>query len=122
MTNMTNIFYNSKGQVIGKLKDGIFRKKVKKSKHYMRVLNAWGLDVEVVDKLRASKCTEIRILDTESQSIYSTPFEVFDNKGFVKDFSSEQKFLVIKHWNITNGVEILQERYLEKDDVQDKLL
>ena len=69
-------FLNKKGQVIGSLyDDGIFRKKVSREIHLYKRDNAWGMDEDVLKELPAK--TEIRILDMDTNIVYSTTKEVF---------------------------------------------
>lgn len=46
---MKNFFYE--GKVVGQIHDGVFTKVVDKSKHFMRNLNSWGIDKEVLNQL-----------------------------------------------------------------------
>lgn len=116
-------YYNAQGKVIGMMTlNGIFKKNVKRSKHYMRNYDAWAIDEETVQQLKKDKCVTIRINETECKIHYVTPFEVFLKNGFVKNHRhGEQRFLNRRFWNITmdNG-NILQER--EKEPTQNMKL
>lgn len=102
-------FRNSKGQIIGNLKDGVFRKSASKKKHYMRVLEAWGTDNDVLSKLRGLGCTEVRIMDTDTKNVWSTSFATFYEKGYAKVFGhGTQVFLHKRFWTIKNGEKIIQ--------------
>jgi len=90
-------FKNDKGQHVGELKNGIFRRQVHGSKHLMKIYDAWGMDESIAQEL-FGKCEEIRILDVEELIVYSVQFETFMQHGFIKDFGNEQRFLPRKQW------------------------
>ena len=95
-------FYNKKGQEIGTLKDNIFRKRVKKSKHLMRKLNAWGIQLDALMELQKQGCKEIRVLEEEEQKIYSIPLEKIWKGCTVENFGDgDQAFLPISEWKVT---------------------
>lgn len=119
---MSKTFYNNTGQMVGELKEGIYRKVVSKKLHFMKVLNAWGIDERIVKELVDLGCREIRIRDKDTENIYSAPFNRFTEKGFVKDFASPQRFLTMKYWHITNKGKVIQEVELDKNDMQGRLL
>lgn len=84
---MDRKFYtNDKGQRVGNLYKGVFRKEVKKSKHLMRNMNGYGLDKSIVEALSLEGCKEIRILDTDSQVVHSVAFATFKEKGVSIDY------------------------------------
>lgn len=91
-------FTNKKGQNIGYLKDGIFRKRVSKKKHLMKMFDGWGLDYELLEQLGAAGATEIRILDTDEDIVYAAPIETFMKLGIVRNFDGQQVFLPRKHF------------------------
>jgi hypothetical protein len=97
---MTDFFYKDKR--IGSLKEGVFRKQVKKSKHLMRMNDSWGIQLDALNKLKDSGCTEIRIWETEENKVYSIPFEKLWKEGQVMLFDGEQAFLPRSEWTITN--------------------
>lgn len=93
------VFHNSKGQMIGNLKDGIFRKVVRGSKHLLKIRNAWGLDSEVVGQLEG-QCKEIRIKDSETGTVFKTSFENFKEHCFEMDFVGKQTFLEKRYFTV----------------------
>lgn len=95
-------FYNKRGQMIGSLNENIFRKRVKKSRHLFKMLNAWGLDLDTLNQLKESGCTEVRIWETEEDKIYSTPLEKLWKEAEVMSFDGQQAFLPRSQWTITD--------------------
>lgn len=92
--------YYHEGKLIGTLTEGIYRKKVKGSKHTLKILNAWGIEKEVIDKI---DCTEIRIKDIETDTVYSLPFQSFKEHAIEKNFGSPQLFVPKKYWNFRDA-------------------
>lgn len=95
------IFKNTKGQKIGWSKEGIFRKEVSKKKHLMKIFDAWGIDLDVLNQITKT-CTEIRILDKDEHKVYTTTPEQYMTLGIKRNFETEQIFLPRKHFNVTN--------------------
>lgn len=86
------------GLIVGWMKDGIFRKTVQGSIHLLKVMEAWGIDVAIVDELMADKCTEIRIFDVEAELVYAVSFEDFCAKAVERNFVGKQLFLPKKYF------------------------
>ena len=92
-----------------------------KSIHFMRVLDSWGIDLDVVKKLEG-ECKEVKIQDPETNLIYTTPFKTFTTEGFVQNYGNEQMFLPLKYWDIKRGDSVLQERVWSREELQPTLL
>jgi hypothetical protein len=93
-------FTNSSGQMIGWLdEEGIFRKRVRRSRHLLKVMNAWGIDKAVVDEI-ADTCKQIRIFDADSDMVYSCDMETFKTLGVMRDFVGQQVFLPLKYFTV----------------------
>ncbi len=99
---MEKIFKNSEGKVIGSIKDSIFVKTVKKSKHFMRVLNSWGIDKAVLDSLQREGVKEIHIRDTEEKKLYKATVDRFLFSGETRDMKSwgVQVFLNVNFFDV----------------------
>lgn len=99
-------FQNRKGQNIGtyNFDDKTFRKKVKHSKHFFRMRDAWGIDKEVVNTLMELKCEQVRIWDEEYNRIYSISFNDFYQHAVLDKQGNEdhQFFVARQHFNIEN--------------------
>jgi len=96
-----DFFYNDKR--IGSLKDGVFRKRVKKSLHLMKMNYSWGIQLDALNKLKESGCTEIRILEEEENKVYSVPLEKMWKEGTVMHFDGDQAFLPRSQWDIKDN-------------------
>lgn len=84
-------YRNHRGQVVGELKDGVFRKKVSGEVHLFKNQDAWGIDVTILDDLPPE--TEIRILDKDTQVVYYTTAETFKT-GTRHDFGHSPQYLL----------------------------
>jgi hypothetical protein len=97
---MNKIFHNKKGQVIGKLDGKIFFKVVDKSKHFMRLNQSWGIDLETFKDLPED--TQIMLADQNNQKTYRTDWKTYSEFGTVEDFGHDrQVFLNIDKFNET---------------------
>ena len=91
--------YHHQNKKIGTLKDNIFRKKVQLSKHLMKKYNAWGVQLDTLTAIRDKGCTEIRILDTENNKIYSVSMEDMWGNSVVENYGDgQQAFLARDYW------------------------
>lgn len=81
-------YKNKYGQPIGWLKEGVFRKKVKESKHLFRLVDGWGIDRKVIDSLADNGCHTIRIKCTEKNLIYSISFTDFMDNAVQRQFGN----------------------------------
>lgn len=84
-------YKNPKGQVIGTLKEGIFRKVVNRERHLMKIYDAWGVQYDVLTDLKKQGCTEIRIKETKENVVYRISFQDFFEKSHVSDFGDGQQ-------------------------------
>ena len=92
------MIFTHEGRNIGTLKEGVFRKRVKKSKHLMRIFDAWGIQYSAVQALER-QCEEIRILEEEENIVYHIPFSKLYEEGRVEDFGDGlQVFLTRSEW------------------------
>jgi hypothetical protein len=84
-------YFNSKQQKIGSLKDGIFRKRLKKSVHLMRNSDSWAIQYDVLKKARDAGCVEVRILEIEENIIYSVSMETLWGQSQVMNWGDGQQ-------------------------------
>lgn len=83
----------------------IFSKDVVKSKHLMRVINAWSLDSEFFNKTLFPNDALIRVYDSEENKVYRVKAAKFKEKGEYYHFKDvvdhkAQLFLRLEHWDI----------------------
>lgn len=99
-------FKNRKGQMIGQYKfdDKTYRKRVKHSKHLFRMRDSWGIDRSTFDTLGELGCEHIRILDEESNRIYSISYRDFFLYSVLDKWGDEdmQLFCQRQHFTIEN--------------------
>lgn len=116
---MNEAKHNSKGQVIGIFKNGVFRKNVNSERHKMKIYDAYGVDEGVVKELKNARLIVINEKDTGIK--LECPFKIFIEKSFVRNYSGEQRFLPMKYWTkvFPDGRVVEGEREIE--DYQQKL-
>ena len=91
---------NIKGKVIGK----IFKRDLLGSKHRMRVIPGWGIDVAIITELISKSVQTVEITDMETKTKYTTRLCDFLLHGVLKDFGyGEQRILPDKWWTIEKG-------------------
>lgn len=73
---------NVDGKVVGNIVDGVLQKKVRRSKHFMRVLNGWGMDTDIFKH----DFNEVKILDTENETLYVSKRDDWLTHGIRKNF------------------------------------
>lgn len=85
--------FSKNGKLYGQLgDDNVFRKKVSARKHLMRRYNAWGIDRDVYEVLPDD--SEIRILDTDTNTVYSISKLLADERRIIGEFGfGEQAFI-----------------------------
>jgi len=94
-------FFNSSGKVIGTLEGAVFTKSVRRSKHFLRALQAWGTDKQVLEDLKAEGCAVVKLIDRESGLVYEAPLERILAQGTEKDLGfGVQVFLPEKEWQV----------------------
>lgn len=64
---------------VGQFDGTIFHKKVARTKHYMRREEGYGIQEEVVLRLKEASCRYIRISDEDTGKVYLFPFETIWN-------------------------------------------
>jgi len=90
-------------RVIGELVGNTFKKKVKKSFHLFRKLDAWGIDGRYFRDVLLPNNYTIHVHDTEDNRIYITTAEQIDKNGQYYHFKKEedhkaQIFLPRRYW------------------------
>jgi hypothetical protein len=85
---------NIDGKIVGHITDRILRKKVKASKHLMKVLNGYGWDTRILEE----DFDEVQILDTENEIMYVSRKEDWLTHGIRKNFNhGDQIILPLRH-------------------------
>jgi hypothetical protein len=75
-------------------------KRVRESKHLLRVADAWGIDLKQAEEARAEGVRRIRLDETERRICYSTSPDYLLEHGFRKDFGHGlQVFLPRSQWS-----------------------
>jgi len=87
------------GRVVGHVRDGVFRKKVRGSKHKLRSPEGWALGVETIGQAKDAGATVVHIQDLDANQTWVAPLELFNVKGFAFDRGhGTQMALAIEYW------------------------
>ncbi len=75
-----------------------YRKKVKRSIHFLWSLKSWGIDESIVKGLVERKCERVVIIDTEEQATLTSAMEDWTAYGVVRELGhGRQRFLADCH-------------------------
>ncbi len=97
---MDKRYKSSKGQVVGSLTDTkVYKKRVHLSRHLLKIMDAWGIDSEIVKMIQKEGCKEIETIDVENNVVYRISFDDFMAKQVERDFGAgKQMFVSRKFW------------------------
>lgn len=88
------------GRIVGEVRGGIFVKRVKASRHFLRVPPAIAFDIESLEQAQAAGAEKVKIIDTESGKIYKAFISTIWEKGFEFDRGfGKQIALLISDWS-----------------------
>jgi hypothetical protein len=75
-------YTNPRGQIVGYMKeDKVYRREAVMSKHHLRMMGgAWGISMEIFNKLREDGCETIEI-KTDTGKTYTVSVSVMEVKG-----------------------------------------
>ena len=75
------IIYRRKGKNIGEYDGKTLFKSVQTRKHLFRMFDAWGIDVELMDKILVPQKAMIEIRDTQAKKLYRIDAETARGLG-----------------------------------------
>lgn len=100
-------YTNNKGTIVGELGDDkIYRSHRHSSKHLLNILDAWGVDKKILDKLKADGCIELRILDHDDMVVYKVSIDTFLEKGIEKNFAYGRQIFLPRKWWVTKEIDV----------------
>lgn len=78
-----------------------FTRTLHRSRHLHRVLNSWGLQVAVLDELRAAGISIIEVVDADTRIVYYAPLARLQSEGIRRTFPPHgpQVFLPLPLWD-----------------------
>ncbi len=90
-----------RGRIVGRVQDGVFRKRVRGSRHMLRKpKKAWALDVQSLEQAEALGAWLVELLDLESGLRYRAPISRIRLRGFRLDRGhGEQLALRLEEWD-----------------------
>jgi len=91
--------YSAAGQVVGEVRDGVLRKAVRKSIHFLHTPPAIAWDRCVLEEAERLGATRTEVVDLESGTVYSAPLSAFFRYGIrVNRGYGEQLALPLSRW------------------------
>ena len=109
-------------RVVGQTVDDEFRKRVYRSKHFLRQPPAIAIEATVVDQLEDEFINLIRVRDDERMEYWETPLSVFIKHKFVVDRGHGKQYaLPLAWWDVHDkeGV-LISPRQRELEDATKK--
>lgn len=106
---MPTTFRNSKGQPIGTFdrEDNVFRKQVSVKRHLLKIMDAWGIQENVIDELTDTGAT-IQIHEREDDKIYSISVDDFLAHAVVRDFGDGKQYFTSRKFFTTYARDSIQ--------------
>lgn len=89
-----------KGKIVtaGYLDGSTFSKDVTKSKHFMRVVDGYGIQESVFYALRKHRVASITITEQDTGTVYTSILDDWEEHGKVADYGAgKQRFLSVSY-------------------------
>ncbi|MHB1390985.1 MAG: hypothetical protein ACYCXF_07115 [Thermoleophilia bacterium] len=95
-------FFNDKGQVIGCVENGVLKKRVRKSRHFLNKPPAIAMDWTMIQTVRAENLAVcVEVYEAEEEVTYTCSLETLYKRGFrLNRGYGEQWALNISKWNV----------------------
>ena len=88
-------------QVVGKVLNGVFTKRVRSSRHFLRKPPAIALDIDTVEQALRLGATKVEVYDMESGMFYRAKIDLIFEKGFRFNRGfGDQIALCLSRWEI----------------------
>jgi len=78
-------YFNAQGKPVANLQGRVLRKRVRGSKHRLRVPPAWAVDEEILRQAEQDGARTVEVEDAETGIIYTAPLQEFWAKGIEID-------------------------------------
>jgi hypothetical protein len=94
-------------KVTGTMAGSIFRKRVRRSRHFHRQLQGWGHDKSQLEELARSGCKIFRVEDIENNQVYEVNLDKFLRCGIERDYGfGSQLFLRETEWRLVDSSQL----------------
>ena len=95
--------FSENGQIIGWIDGNAFCKKVKASKHMLRIPRGWAWDVFVLERARNEGLDKTIIYEKERHTVHCLIMRAFWQHGvYLNRGYGEQICLPLKFWQVSN--------------------
>lgn len=92
------------GKIVGFVKDGVFHKSVRASRHMLRRPLAWALDLQSLKDAEAAGARRVALHDRESGRVYEAAISLIRQRGFVFNRGHGQQIgLPLAHWHVVRA-------------------
>lgn len=83
--------------------DNVYRKVVDSRKHKLRLMDAYGIDEDIVQELQSKGVPAIRIKEDDTGNVLEVSMATFMEHSVVRQFDGWQRFLSVKYFTVTKG-------------------
>ena len=88
------------GKIVGEVKNGVFVKKVRASKHMLRSPRGWALDIQSLKDAEQAGARFVELRDSDTGKTYRASIEQIWNDGFqINRGFGAQQVMVMSKWN-----------------------
>ena len=96
------------GQIVGRVVEGKFIKRVKASRHQLREPRAWAVDCQSLADAESLGAEMVEIVDVETDVTYSASIARIRAKGFLLDRGFGQQIcLPLQFWSVRRAEQLV---------------
>ena len=91
----------AQGRVVGRVRDGVFHKRVRSSVHQLVRPPAWALDLQSFEDAKAAGAVSVELNDSDTDRTYSATVSHIESNGWTFDRGwGLQIGLSLEHWKV----------------------
>jgi hypothetical protein len=95
MARKISLRVDGKLRTVGIVREGIFYKEMDNSQHLMKLLDAYGIDLDVFEQ-EVMKCRQIRFLCRDEEVVYVVSPREFKTNGIIEEHKPHGKQIFLK--------------------------
>lgn len=76
----------------------LFYKRIVPQRDILRIRGVWGIDVRIMEVLKAEGIQEVHCYDDESDTLYTASMADFEQYGETLRLATAQVYLPLSHW------------------------
>ena len=98
---------NERGQVIGRIAGDVLRLGRRRSRHWLRAVRGWAVDVAVLARAAALGVRYVEIRDTEAAVTYRAPLAIVIECGVAVDYGHGRQIALPEcHWEKSTAMQL----------------